>query len=240
MRRMGVGVKKRSVGKPMRKRANHVEDLIVMAIGLLGKKLGMTQIYDEKGTAIAVTLVEAGPCPILQKRVPERDGYSALQVGFDARKVKSVTRPMLGHFKKAGVDPVRFIREFRLDDTNDYEVGQTLDVELFKEGDQVDVCGVSKGRGFSGTIRRFHTSRGPTTHGSTYHRRAGSCGASADPSRTVKGKVRAGQLGNARSTIQNLTVLGKDPEKNLLIIKGSVPGRTNGFVMVSKSVKAKK
>lgn len=211
-----------------------------MAIGLLGKKLGMSQIYNDKGAAIPVTLIEAGPCPILQKRVPERDGYSALQLGFDGRGEKNVTRPMLGHFKKAGVKPVRFIRELRLEDTNGYEVGSTLNVTLFKEGDQVDVCGVSKGRGFSGTIRRFHTSRGPTTHGSMYHRRPGANSASADPSRTYKGKVSPGRHGNTRTTMQNLVVLGMDVEKNLLLIRGSIPGRTNGYVIVSKSVKTRK
>ncbi|MBN1868248.1 50S ribosomal protein L3 [Candidatus Sumerlaeota bacterium] len=208
-----------------------------MAIGLLGKKLGMSQIYDENGTAVPVTLILAGPCPILQKRVPDKDGYSALQLGFESRAGRTIAKPMLGHFKKAGVDPVRFVREIRLNDCNGFEVGQTLKVDLFAVGDRVDVCGVSKGRGFSGTIRRFHTARGPMSHGSTYHRRPGSSGASADPSRTYKGKVSPGRHGAVRRTAQNLQVVGTDLERNLLIVKGSIPGAANGYVVVSKSVK---
>ncbi|NQU41955.1 50S ribosomal protein L3 [bacterium] len=211
-----------------------------MAIGLLGKKLGMSQIFDEKGAAIPVTLIEAGPCPILQKRVPEKDGYSALQIGFDQRREKNVTRPMLGHFKKADAEPVHCIRELRLEDTNGYEVGQTLNVKVFEIGDRVDICGTSKGRGFSGTIKRFNSHRGPTTHGSMYHRRPGSSGASADPSHVYKGKINPGQYGNSRTTAQNLTVLGMDADRNLLIVKGSIPGATNGYVMISKSVKGRK
>ena len=210
-----------------------------MAIGLLGKKLGMTQIYDENGTAIPVTLILAGPCPILQKRVPEKDGYSALQIGFGPRTPKNVTKPMLGHFKKAGVEPVRFVREIRLTDCNGFEVGQTLKVDLFSTGDHVDVRGISKGRGFSGTIRRFHTNRGPMSHGSTYHRRPGSNSASADPSRTYKGKVSPGRHGGDRCTAMNLQVIGTDLEKNLLIVKGSVPGVANSYVVVVKSAKSK-
>ena len=210
-----------------------------MSIGLIGKKLGMTQIFDEGGTAMAVTLIQAGPCPILQKRVPERDGYSALQIGFDQRTPKNVTQPMLGHFKKAGAEPVRCIREMRMEDTNGFEVGQKLDVALFKAGDQVDICGVSKGRGFAGTIKRFHTRRGPTTHGSNYHRRPGSGGASSDPSRVLKGKKMPGHLGNISATTQNLMIVGTDPEKNLLVVKGSIPGHNNGYVVIRKSVKAK-
>jgi large subunit ribosomal protein L3 len=208
-----------------------------MAIGLLGKKLGMSQIYDENGTAIPVTLILAGPCPILQKRAPDKDGYSALQIGFEPRSGRSVTKPMLGHFKKAGVDPQRFIREIRLADCNGFEVGQTLKVDLFAAGDRVDVSGMSKGRGFSGTIRRFHTHRGPMSHGSTYHRRPGSNSASADPSRTYKGKVGCGRMGGEKCMAQNLQVVATDLDKNLLIVKGSIPGVTNGYVVVSKSVK---
>jgi len=210
-----------------------------MAIGLLGKKLGMSQIFDEKGMSIPVTLIEVGPCPILQKRVPEKDGYSALQIGFGAQTEKNVTQPMLGHFKKAGVGPVRFIKEFRCEDTNDFEVGQTLNVDLFQTGEHVDVSGVTKGRGFSGTIRRFNSRRGPTSHGSTYHRRPGASSASSDPSRVFKGKIMPGHHGNANRTAQNLTIIGTDAEKNILVVKGSIPGCTNGYVVVSKSVKTK-
>jgi large subunit ribosomal protein L3 len=209
-----------------------------MAIGLLGKKLGMTQIFDEHGAVIPVTLIQAGPCPILQKRVPEKDGYSALQIAFDPRSEKNVTRPMMGHFKKAGTEPHRCIREVRLEDINGYEVGQTLDVALFAEGEMVDVSGVSKGRGFAGTIKRHHSHRGPTTHGSNYHRRVGSLSASSDPSRVYKGKIGCGHMGSVRCTVQNLKIVSTDPERNLLVVRGSVPGCNNGYVVISKSVKA--
>jgi len=182
-----------------------------MAIGLLGKKLGMTQIYDENGVAIPVTLILAGPCPVLQKRVPERDGYSALQIGFDGRSEKNVTRPMLGHFQKAGVGPVRFVREMRVENTNGYDVGQALSVDMFEVGDHVDVSGVTKGRGFSGTIRRFHTARGPTTHGSNYHRRPGSSSASADPSRVFKGKKTPGRQADGPEPDRGRNGRGEEP-----------------------------
>lgn len=211
-----------------------------MSIGLLGKKLGMTQIFDENGASISVTLIQAGPCPILQKRVPETDGYSALQVGFDTKSPKNVTKPLLGHFKKSGADPVSLIKEMRDDQVDGYEVGQVLNVDLFAIGDQVDVIGVSKGRGFSGTIRRHNTHRGPTTHGSHYHRRPGSSGQSADPSRVPKGKKNPGQYGNANITVQNLKIVGTDLDKNILVVKGSVPGATNGYLLISKSLKSKK
>jgi len=211
-----------------------------MSIGLLGKKLGMTQIYDADGTAIPVTLIQAGPCPILQKRLPEKDGYSALQLGFETRTAKNVTQPMQGHFKKAGVEPQRYIREMRIEDTSAFEVGQQLSVDLFEVGEHVDISGVTKGRGFSGTIRRFRTGRGPTSHGSNYHRRPGSGGASADPSHVFKGNKNPGQCGNVKVTIQSLQVVGTDKERNILVVKGSVPGATNGYLVISKSVKQKK
>jgi len=211
-----------------------------MSIGLLGKKLGMTQIYDENGMAMAVTLIEAGPCPVLQKRDPAKDGYSAVQIGFDPQTPKNVTRPMLGHFKKAGVEPQRCIREMRVDDTGEYEVGQTLGVDLFNVGEDVDVCGVTKGRGFAGTIKRYRTGRGPTTHGSHYHRRPGSSGASADPSRVFKGKKNPGRLGGVRVTTRGLKIVDTDPSKNLLVVKGSVPGHNQGYVVISKRLKGGK
>lgn len=210
-----------------------------MAIGLLGKKLGMTRIFDESGTVIPVTMIQAGPCPILQKKLQDKDGYTALQIGFEPTTDKNITKPLLGHFKKANASPLRFIRELRLEDTNGYEVGQSLDLAVFAVGDHVDVAGISKGRGFSGTIRRFHTRRGPNTHGSTYHRRTGSLSASSDPSRVYKGKVMPGRMGGERETAQNLTVVRMDPERNILMVKGSIPGATNGYVVISKSVKAK-
>lgn len=209
-----------------------------MTIGLLGKKLGMTRIFDESGTVIPVTVVEVGPCPILQIKDSASDGYMALQLGFDEKPARNVNRPMTGHFKRAGADPMRLIREFRVDALDGYSLGQKLDLEMFELGEKVDVTGVSKGRGFAGPQKRHHSSRGPETHGSMYHRRAGSQGASADPSHTWKGKSGAGHMGAAKATIQNLTVVRMDKEKNLLLLRGAVPGAENGYVVIRKSVKA--
>lgn len=212
-----------------------------MTIGLLGKKLGMTHIYDEKGSLIPVTLIEAGPCPIIMMKKRDNDGYDAIQVGFDSVPDKRVNKPMRGHFKAHNAKPVRVVREFRLSDgENGYQVGQVLDVDIFEDGEIVDIVGWSKGRGFQGTIRRHHTSRGPETHGSNYHRRAGSRGQSSDPSRVFKGVVGAGHMGNERVTTLNLKVVRRDKEKNLIAIRGSVPGHPNSVVIIRKSIKAAK
>lgn len=208
-----------------------------MTIGLLGKKLGMTRIFDETGNVIPVTVIQAGPCPILQIKSKEKDGYSALQLGYEAKPERNVTKPMAGHFKRAGVAPVRMIREFRTEELDGYTLGQSLDLSLFDVGEKVDVSGISKGRGFAGVQKRCHSSRGPETHGSMYHRRAGSQGASADPSHTWKGKSAPGHMGAERSTMQNLEVVRVDKEKNLLLVRGSVPGHNEGFVIIRKSVK---
>lgn len=209
-----------------------------MTLGLLGKKLGMTRIFDDAGSVIPVTVIQAGPCPILQIKNKERDGYTALQLGFEAKAQRKVTQPMAGHFKRAGVEPVRLIREFRTEDLDGFALGQVLDLDLFKVGEKVDVVGISKGRGFAGIQKRCHSSRGPETHGSMYHRRAGSQGASADPSHTWKGKSAAGHMGDAQTTAQNLTVVKVDKEKNLLVVRGSIPGHNEGYVVIRKSVKA--
>jgi large subunit ribosomal protein L3 len=209
-----------------------------MTIGLLGKKLGMTRIYDEAGAVIPVTVIQAGPCPILQLKNHEVDGYVALQLGFDVKPARAVNKPMNGHFKRAGTEPTRVVREFRIDSVDGFALGQNLDLSLFDIGEKVDVTGISKGRGFAGPIKRCHSSRGPETHGSTYHRRAGSQGMSADPSHTFKGKSAAGQLGNKRITVQNVVVIKKDEARNLLLVRGSVPGSNNAYVMIRKSVKA--
>lgn len=206
-----------------------------MTIGLLGKKVGMTHIYDDKGAKVPVTLIQAGPCPIIMKKDRDSDGYNAVQVGFEPIKEKRTTRAMNGHFKKANVEPHRMTREFRLESESEYEVGQVLDVELFDEGEAVDIIGWSKGRGFAGTIKRHNTSRGPESHGSNYHRRPGSMGGSSDPSRVFKGKVGAGRYGNSRVTIHNLKVVKRDKDRNILAIKGSVPGHPNGMVIIRKS-----
>ncbi len=205
-----------------------------MTLGLIGKKIGMSQVFDKNGEMIPVTLIVAGPCPILQKKEKGKDGYSALRIGFEAKPVRKVKKPEAGLFKKLNLSPLRVIREFRVDDLSGFEVGQVLDVGVFEEGERVDVTGISKGRGFTGTIKRHHTHRGPETHGSKYHRAVGSMGASSDPSRVFKGKKMPGHYGNQRRTVLNLKVVGFEKEKNLLILKGSVPGHTNSYVLIRK------
>lgn len=214
-----------------------------MPLGLLGKKLGMSQMFDQDGKLVPVTYIQAGPCYVVQRKTTATDGYEAVQVGFDEKKEKNVNRPQLGHLKKAGVPMLRYIREFRLDGNGEGEVpevGATLDVDQFKAGDHIDVVGVSKGRGFASPIKRWHTARGPESHGSMYHRRAGSQGASSYPSRTWKNKHAAGHMGNARSSVLNLVVVKADKEKNLLIVRGSVPGHNNSFVVIRPTIRAKK
>jgi large subunit ribosomal protein L3 len=210
-----------------------------MLVGLLGKKLGMTQIYDENGSAIPVTLIQAGPCQILQKKERARDGYNAIQLGFESKPERVANRPEQGHFKKANSNPMRFVREVKVSDPSKYEVGQVIDVDVFKEGERVDITGYSKGRGFAGTVKRHHTRRGPESHGSMYHRGVGSMGGSSDPSRVYKGKALPGHMGNSNSTAQNLRVVQTDKEKHLLIVKGSVPGYSSGYLIIRTSVKAK-
>ncbi|MBX7246529.1 MAG: 50S ribosomal protein L3 [Candidatus Sumerlaeaceae bacterium] len=215
-----------------------------MSLGLLGKKLGMSQIFDGDGRLIPVTYIQAGPCFVLQKKTKENDGYDAVQIGFGQKKEKNTTKALLGHYKKANAAPARYVREFRLDDNGAEptapEIGQTVDVDLFKAGDHVDVVGVSKGRGFASPLKRWHVKRGPETHGSMYHRRAGSQGASSYPSRTWKNKHGAGHMGDARSTAVNLVVVRTDKEQNLIIVQGSVPGHNNGYVMIRPTIRVKK
>jgi large subunit ribosomal protein L3 len=206
--------------------------------GILGKKIGMTRVFDESGNVVPVTVVQAGPCPVIQVKREAGDGYSAIQLGFEPRREKRTTKPLVGHFKKAGVGPQRFVREIRLDDVEGYEVGKSVEVEIFEVGEKVDVTGVSKGRGFAGPMKRHHSSRGPESHGSMYHRRPGSMGASADPSRVFKGKKLAGHMGASRATTQNMKIVGIDKDNHLLLLNGSVPGHANGFVMIRKSKKA--
>lgn len=204
----------------------------------------MSQIFDKDGKLVPVTYIQAGPCYVIQRKSKVTDGYEAVQVGFDEKKEKNVTKPLAGHFKKAGVPSLRFVREFRMEDAGDGEavpeVGQSINVDIFKEGDHIDVVGISKGRGFASPIKRWHTKRGPETHGSMYHRRAGSQGASSFPSRTWKNKHAAGHMGAERCTVLNLVVVKTDPEKNLLIVRGSVPGHNNSYVVIRKTVRAKK
>lgn len=209
-----------------------------MTKGILGKKLGMTQVFTEKGTVVPVTVIEAGPCIVLQKKDLQNDGYEAIQLGFDDQKKVRANKPELGHVKKADTAPKRFIKEIR-DMSADYEIGQELKADLFAEGDVVDVTGISKGKGFAGSIKRHNQSIGPMTHGSHHHRRPGSMGPVA-PNRVMKGKALPGRMGTDKITIQNLEIVKVDTERNLLLVKGSIPGPKKSFVMVKESVKVKK
>ncbi|MEA3464947.1 MAG: 50S ribosomal protein L3 [Thermodesulfobacteriota bacterium] len=209
-----------------------------MVNGILGKKLGMTQIFTENGMRIPVTVVEAGPCTVVQKKTAETDGYSAVQLGFGEQKAQRVNKPELGHLKKAGKGVFAHLREMD-GDIDGYEVGsQVVCSELFSAGDIVDVAGTSKGKGFQGVIKRWNFSGGRSTHGSTFHRAPGAIGCSAWPSRVFKGKKMAGQMGNERVTVQNLEVVGVREDQNLILIKGAVPGPKNGLVVIRKAVKA--
>lgn len=199
---------------------------------ILGRKRGMTQVFTEDGTHVGVTVVEAGPCVVTQVRTSEKDGYDAIQLGFGDRSEKRTTKPLQGHYKKAGTTPKRFLREERLSGPADCSVGDTRTCEVFSEGDIVDVIGTSKGRGFAGTIKRHGFSRGLKTHGCMNYRAPGSIGASAYPARVFKGKRMAGHFGNARVTTKNLQVVRVDAKRNLLFIKGAVPGPKGGFVQV--------
>lgn len=206
--------------------------------GILGKKVGMTQLYKEDGTIVPVTVVEAGPCYVVQKKTVESDGYNALQIGFAERRENLLNKPEKGHFEKAGVKPVRFLKEFRLDNVDEYQVGQEIKVDVFESGEAVDVVGTSKGKGFAGSIKRHNFQRGPMGHGSKSHRRVGSGGAKG-PARVFKGTKRPGRLGGERVTVQNLEIVKIDTERNLLVVKGAVPGPKGSLLMVKKSVKAK-
>lgn len=209
-----------------------------MKKGLIGKKIGMTQVFDENGKVIPVTVVELGPCVVVQKKTAENDGYEAVQLGFGDVKVKAVNKPMTGHFKKADVAPKKVLREFRLEDTASLNVGDILKADVFAAGDKVDVVGTSKGKGTAGAIKRWNFSRLKESHGTgPVARHAGSLGTCSDPSRVYKGKKLAGHLGAERVTIQNLDVVKVDAENNLIAIKGAIPGPKKGIVMVVNSVK---
>jgi len=209
-----------------------------MIQGILGKKLGMTQIYTADGRRIPVTVIEAGPCVVVQKKTVETDGYNAVQVGFSAKPAHRASKPEMGHFKKAGKGAFAVLREFRKGDVDDLNIGDTISCgEVFTIGDVVDVTGTSKGKGFQGVIKRWNFSGGRSTHGSMFHRAPGSIGCSAWPSRVFKGKKMAGQMGNARATTQNLAIVDVRPEQNLIFIKGAVPGPRNGLVTISRGIK---
>ncbi len=207
-----------------------------MVKGILGKKLGMTQLFTEEGKAVPVTVIEAGPCVVVQKKTAETDGYNAIQVGFGEIREKLVNKPTKGHFGKAGIKSLRFVKEFRLENVDDYQIGQQISVDVFAGGESVDVVGTSKGKGFAGGIKRHGFHRGPMAHGSKYHRRPGSLGAKG-PARVFKGRLLPGRMGGERVTVQNLQVVRVDAERNLLIVRGAVPGPKNSLLIVKNSVK---
>ncbi|MCI8632539.1 MAG: 50S ribosomal protein L3 [Lachnospiraceae bacterium] len=210
-----------------------------MKKAIMAKKIGMTQIFDqETGEMIPVTVLEAGPCVVTQVKTAEHDGYCAIQVGFGEIREKLVNKPLKGHFAKAGVSVKRDIQEFRIEGAEGYELGAEIKADVFEVGDKVDVSGVSKGKGYQGAIHRHGFGRGPMEHGSKYHRHAGSMGASSDPARVFKGKKLPGHMGHVQTTVQNLEVVRVDAERNLLLIKGSVPGPKKSVVTVIDSVKA--
>ena len=212
-----------------------------MKKAIVGKKIGMTQVFTDDGRLVPVTVVEAGPCKVVQKKTTESDGYEAVQVGFDTyaenRAQKLVNKPMAGHFKKADVAPTRYLREFRLDNVAELEVGNELTVSQFEAGEKIDVSGISKGHGFTGAIQRWNQHTGPMAHGSKYHRGVGSMGANSDPSRVFKNKHMPGHYGVERVTIQNLEIVKVDAERNLLLIKGAVPGPNGGLLEVRNACK---
>jgi large subunit ribosomal protein L3 len=204
--------------------------------GILGKKLGMTQVFTPEGLVFPVTVIQAGPCVVLQKKDAENDGYESIQIGFDDKKVQRTIKPELGHAKKAGATPKRYVKEIRGVELADYEVGQELKADIFAEGEFVDVTGTSKGKGFQGNIKRHNQSRGPMAHGSRYHRGPGSMG-SIQANRVPKGKNLPGHMGHETVTLQNLQVVRVDTDRNILLIKGSIPGPKNSYVSVKSAIK---
>jgi len=208
-----------------------------MKKAILGKKVGMTQMFLADGTMIPVTVVQAGPCSVLQKKTVEHDGYEAVQVGFAEMREKLSNKPMIGHFKKAGVAVCRYIREFKFEDAASYEVGQVIKADIFATGDKVDVTGTSKGKGFQGNIKRWNQARGRKTHGSHSYRVAGSMGACTYPGEVFKTKRLPGHMGHEKVTVQNLEVVRVDADRNLLLVKGAIPGPKGGMVVVRETVK---
>jgi large subunit ribosomal protein L3 len=206
-----------------------------MANGIIGKKIGMTRVFNEEGQAIPVTIIEAGPCSVVQVKTQDKDGYNAVQIGFEERRRDLFSLPLLGHFDKAKVEPKRILREIKTDQMGKLKVGQKIKVDVFSAGEKVSVTGISKGLGFQGGVRRYKFHGGPKTHGQSDRLRApGSIGSSSYPSRVFKGQRMAGRMGGEKVTIRNLEVVGVDGEKNLLLLKGAVPGKRNSYLMVKK------
>ena len=212
-----------------------------MQKAIIGKKVGMTQIFDESGKVIPVTVIEAGPCTVTQKKTEETDGYTAVQLGFETVKESKLSKPELGHLKKANVEAKKHLKEFKLDNAAQMNVGDVLKADTFAAGDKVDVIGTSKGHGYQGVVKRRNAGRTPMTHGGgPVHRHAGSMGACSDPSRIFKGKIGAGQMGVEQVTVQNLDVVKVDAELNMLVIRGAIPGPKGGLVYVKSTVKNNK
>ena len=209
-----------------------------MKKAILATKVGMTQIFNDDGQLIPVTVLQAGPCTVTQVKTVENDGYEAVQVGFGDIREKLVNKPETGHFKKAGVDVKRYVRELRVENAADYTIGQEITADIFAAGDHIDATAVSKGKGYQGAIKRHGQHRGPMAHGSKYHRHAGSNGAASDPSRVFPGKKMPGQMGHVQVTVQNLEVIRVDKENNLLLVKGAVPGPKKSMVTIKETVKS--
>ena len=211
-----------------------------MKKAILATKVGMTQIFGEDGNLTPVTVLQAGPCVVTQVKTVEKDGYSAVQVGFVDKKEKLVAKPQKGAFEKAGVSCKRFVREFRFEDAENYQVKQEIKADIFAEGDKIDATAISKGKGYQGAIKRHGQHRGPMTHGSKYHRHAGSNGAASDPSRVFPGKKMAGHMGGTQVTVQKLEIVRVDAENNLILVKGAVPGPKKGLVALKETTKSGK
>ena len=211
-----------------------------MKKAILATKVGMTQIFDENGVLVPVTVLQAGPCVVTQVKTADNDGYSAIQVGFGEKKENRVNKPMKGQFAKAGVSCKRYLKEFRFEDAETYTLGQEIKADIFGAGDKIDATATSKGNGFQGAIKRHGQSRGPMAHGSKYHRHAGSNGACSDPSKVFKGKRMPGQMGGKKITVQNLEIVKVDVENNLLLVKGAVPGPKKSMVTIKETVKCGK
>jgi large subunit ribosomal protein L3 len=201
--------------------------------GIIGKKLGMTRIFDEKGESVPVTVIEAGPCPVVDVRTEERNGYNSIQIGFGRRKPANVNKPAKGRFERAGVEPRKMLREIRVNDPSAYEIGSEIKADVFQAGDLVRVTGYSKGKGFQGVVKRWGFGGGPDSHGSRRHRAPGSIGQCATPAKVWKNRKMSGQTGREKVTVRNLVVVQVDAEKNLIAVRGAVPGHKNGYVMLS-------
>ena len=208
-----------------------------MKQAILGKKIGMTQVFREDGTMVPVTVVMAGPCPVTQIKTVDHDGYDAVQMAFLPVREKLITKPQMGHLKKAGVEAHKYVKEFRLDDCSQYQVGSVIKADVFEKGEHVDVTGISKGKGFEGNIKRWNQARGRKTHGSHSYRVAGSLGACTYPGEVFKTKHLPGHMGRERITVQNLEIVRSDAERNLLLIKGAIPGANGGLVLVKSTIK---